>query len=434
MSKRWKSLKMVLVLALAAVMLVSWVAFSAAKTVTITWGTDSKSGPSGFEMREDVIKLFEERNPGIKVKLQQFVGAGAEWQNKVTTQMVAGNPPDVISAYGPTMIKWMDTGQLLCLDEYFDEEFLKDFPAEQINIQCRGKDGHLYGVGPTGGLFALFYNKDLFDEAGVSYPDDSWDWDSLLEAAKKLTKKEAGKPVQYGYQVVGEFRWNIGLFIWQNGGEMAPKGERRATEILIDQPKALEAMEFLHNMVYKHGVAPTPAEMGDLKAWNTFLFNKVAMQINGYTDFKFNWEGADFNWDISRLPKGPVGRANRGSSNGVMVYRRTKYPEEAIKFLRFRVSPEMQEKYAREESLLPSRLSVMSKYAKISAFTDKINLEDFVADASYTRQHPIYTEDAKVYELLDPMLEKIFLVNKVSVREGITEICKKINEVLAKAK
>ncbi len=110
-------------------------------------------------------------------------------------------------------------------------------------------------------------------------------------------------------------------------------------------------MEFVHDMVWKYKVAPTPAEMGDLYAWDSFLFGKVAMQLNGIGDLKFNWEGADFEWDIARLPKGPVTRANIGGLSSVFVYKGTKHPEEAIRFLEFYASAEVQELYIREDIL-----------------------------------------------------------------------------------
>ncbi len=430
MFKRWKSLKMVLVLALAAVMLTSWVAFSAAETVTITWATDSKSGPPGFKMREDVIiKLFEERNPGIKVKLQQCVGT---WQDKITAQFAAGNPPDVVIAFGPALRKWVDTGQGLCLDDYVTEE-VKDYDPKVVALYGYGLDGRLYTLPATFGWFTLFYNKDMFDKAGVSYPDNSWDWNSLLEASKKLTKKESGKPGEFGYQVVGFLDWNLSQFIWQNGGHVTPNDVDPGDTILIDSPEAIEALEFVHDMVWKHHVAPKPAEMGDLQAWNTFLFGRVAMQINGYTDFKFNTEGAKFRWDIAQLPKGPVKRAVRGSGDGIMVSRRTKYPDEAVKFLRFYVSPEVQEILMKEEGLTTGRLSIQARYAELAPFPN-LNLKAFSKDAPYAIPAGRFFKDApKVYEMLTPVLEKIFVLNKLSVKEGIPEISEKINAYLAKA-
>lgn len=431
MSKRWKSLKMVLVPTLVAVMMLGWVAFVGAEVVTITFGTDTKSGPSGFEFRQEkIVEVFEARNPEIKVKMQQFVG---DFREKVTMQMVAGTAPDVMTTWGAPIIKWMDGGQLLSLEEYFGEEYLKDFPPGQLDLYGRGADGVLYTIPTMGGpQQALYYNKDMFDKAGVSYPDDSWDWNSLFEAAKKLTNRTS-KPAEFGYQVPGYLNWNLCFFIWQSGGNIAPKGERRATVILLDQPEALEAMEFVHDMVWKYKVAPTPAEMGDLYAWDSFLFGKVAMQLNGVGDLKFNWEGADFEWDIARLPKGPVTRANNGGLDSVFVYQGTKHPEEAIKFLEFYASAEIQEMFIREESVIPARQSVLPKWAEISEFADRLNLKSIVADAPYMRDYPVFTDDAKVNELLNPMIDQIFGLNKVSVREGIIEVVKKINAALARA-
>lgn len=430
MSKRWKSLKMVLVLALAAVMLTGWVASSVAETVTIAWGVSSGSGPSGYVFREEQIaQLYEQRNPEINVDMQEYVGS---WSEKVTAQMVAGTAADVIQAYGNDLVQWMDGGQLLSLEEYFDEEFLEDFPPAQLNLYGRGQDGVLYSIPVLGGpQWALFYNKNMFDKAGVSYPDDSWDWNSLLDAAKKLTTKEPGKPSEFGYQVIGSLGWNLMLYIWQNGGRIAPEGERRATKILIDQPAALEAIEFLHDMAWKYHVSPTPAQQGEMRPWDTFLYGKVAMQLNGVGDFKFNWEGARFRWDIARPPKGPVGRANVGGMDSVFVYKGTEHPEEAVKFLEFLVSAEVMEIVIREESLFPARQSVLPRWAELSEFAGRLNLDNIVEDAPNMRNMPVFKDDAKVMELLNPVTQQMFKLNKIPVREGIIEVVKKINAFLA---
>lgn len=79
----------------------------------------------------------------------------------------------------------------------------------------------VYGLRITSNNLALFYNKDLFDAAGLDYPDDTWKWDDLRNAAKTLTDTEAGV---YGldlpvYDKNGGYTWNWLPFLWQNGGE-----------------------------------------------------------------------------------------------------------------------------------------------------------------------------------------------------------------------
>lgn len=426
MFKRWKSLKAILVLALAAVMLLSWAAFSGAEVITITVG-DFKCDPPRLKTRESIARLFEKENPGVKVKMHPLIG---DWGSKITTQMAAGNPPDVIVAGYPVFRKWIDMRQGLILDDYVAEE-VKDMNPLGVAIYGYDPDGHLCAIPAMNGWFTLYYNKDMFDEAGVSYPDDSWDWNSLLEASKKLTSKEPGKPAKFGFVVPGRLSWNLCNFIWQNGGHVTPNDVDPGDKILIDSPEAMEALKFVHDMVWKHHVAPTPAELGDSPQWYSFLVGINAMQIGGADDFAFNTEGCNFRWDIAQLPKGPVKRAVRGGVEAVMGYRGTKHPDEVIKYIKFRVSPKVQEILMKEEGLMTCRLSVMPRYQELMPFP--LNSEAYLKEAPYVIPVGRFFKDApKVYEMLTPALERIFLLNKVSIEEGIPELCKEINAYLAK--
>src|SRR5699024_5777577 len=152
-----------------------------------------RSDPVVKPWTEKMVKEFEEENPNIKVKLQDI--PQDQIDQKLQTMIAGGNVPDVWSA------NWADSGfatynglgALLDLTEYIekDPDSVKGIDEKLLDIYTI--DGKTYGVPILAMGSYIFYNKDLFDEAGIDYlptdwDDKSWNYDKMIEIAKKLTK------------------------------------------------------------------------------------------------------------------------------------------------------------------------------------------------------------------------------------------------------
>ena len=167
----------------------------------ITWLV--RTDPDMIEWEKETIKNFEKEHPNIKVKLETI--PQAEIDQRLSTMIAGGNVPDVWSS------NWADSGfatyrqmgALLDLTPYIenDAQQLKGIPENLMDIYKI--DGKFYGVPMLSIGSFVFYNKDLFDEAGLEYPptdwnDHSWDWDKAIEYGQKLTK-DTGKSSEKVY-------------------------------------------------------------------------------------------------------------------------------------------------------------------------------------------------------------------------------------------
>jgi multiple sugar transport system substrate-binding protein len=120
----------------------------------------------------------------------------------------------------------------------------------------------------------LYYNKDLFDAAGIPYPTEDWDFATFRETARKLTKKG-----QYGFSLVN---WMPGwvMFLWNNGGDvLSPDGRR--SQGYLDSAKNVEAFSLLRDMIVKDHSTPSLSEAAGMGV-DPFANGQAAMTVSGH--------------------------------------------------------------------------------------------------------------------------------------------------------
>jgi len=394
------------------------------ETIQLRFEDESEEGPEGFKVFTDVlIPMFEEENPGTKVTFEAAIG---DWAQKITAQMAAGDAPDVMVAYGNSAREWMETEQLLPLEEEFGADELADFYESQLvafNI-----NNHLYEIPKYVSSAVLSYNKDLFDQAGLDYPTEDWTWDDFLIASEKLTvRDDSGKASQWGYRVAQNY---IAHWVWQNGGEWMDK-DAMGTKILIDEPKALEALKFNWDIQFTHKFSPSPQEAEGVGTWDFFQTGKLGLhEAHSWQVTPFISRN-NFNYDYTLLPKKEL-RVGHIFADGYGVYSGTKHKSESMKLLRFMTSPEAEKVMCTSVlGLQPSRKSVAPVWDTESMGAKHgLNVKAFSEMAAVARLDPYFKNHAKVREIFVPIWEAIWVTGDMGLEEGVAELCAKINEYL----
>jgi multiple sugar transport system substrate-binding protein len=206
--------------------------------------------------RKEVIEEFEKEHPNIDVVLE-----ANPWDihyQKVLTTTIAGKGPDVYGmsvAYFTSMAK---QNLLMNLDPYVkgwltDKDYFTNLLGED-RYPSR-KTGGLYGVPYAFVNSILYYNTTLFDASALNYPDKTWDYEKLLLNAKKLTKdlNGDGKPDQWGF--CPDISWEVlDSIIKVYGGKVLNDDLNRC---MLDDPKAIEAIQWMVDLVHKYRVAST---------------------------------------------------------------------------------------------------------------------------------------------------------------------------------
>jgi len=387
-------------------------------TVTLfTW-----TRPGELKVNQDLCAQFEAGHLNIRVEIINEPGDRA--MDKLQAMIAAGNPPDVMSIHGAFFIPLAANRALMELDPLIreDPEFdLEDFYASLVE-QCRYQ-GRLYSLPRYTSVYVLFYNKDLFDAAGVRYPDESWTWDDYLAAARRMTV-QSSDPERRRFGCVIDF-WGARIYpwVWSAGGEILDAAGKRC---LLDSPEAQEALLFLVDLRHKWKVCP-PTTMAERRE-NIAMFGngRVAMFQTGAWDIQQMKEAKTLRWDIAPLPRKKRHATLLGMEN-YAIAARTKHPKEAWELFKFLLGPQAQETMARELEKQPSRQSVANGpyLAQEAGYNRKV----FVDALSYAKQAPNIPEWDRVSHFIQEQLDLMW-IGKASVEEGTRRAARQVTEGL----
>lgn len=408
-------------------LLFSLLAAGASAKVTLSFLAGPRRSASGQDLNEQLVRIFNASHPEIEVV---YTPAAGDWVTQTSVAMAAGAAPDVIAGWESFFRAWLENGQALNLDPYFDAAYLRDFvPSHLRTFQVNGRQ---YALPHYTGVSGLFYNTDMFAQAGLTAPDATWTWDTLLAAAKKLTKRASdGRVTQWGFDV--ELGWDrVIQFVWENGGRVIDEGKVVGDRLYLDEPAALSGLRFQHDLIWNYQVAPNWARLGK-SPWDSFWQGDVvAMWQTGSWDISSTMQNAKAAWNVAARPRGPVARSAIHTTDGFMIYAGTKHPQEAVTFLRFLTSPEAEEIMMLQGNLQPARRSLGLKYATATVAAQRgYNVRVFIDQTAYARPAPLFRNQKAVNDILYPALDRIFWENAVPLESGVRQLTQQINAALA---
>lgn len=284
------------------------------------WG-----GTDEIEILTKIVDEWQRAHPDVKAKLEHT--PAGQYTNKLLIRIAGGTAPDVMFVESNIFVNFWAMDAFMDLRPFIekDPDFnLDDFFPEMISRFT--VDGKLYCIPRDTAPFAcVYYNKNLFDEAGIPYPTDDWNWYDMLDKAKALTKRdESGRITQYGF-----YGWTWFNFVYSNGGSIVDN-VKDPKEFVMDRPEAVEGLRFYADLINRHKVSPSPVEFGNLGMGATQLFmtQKLAMYQSGFWESTTFKDIKDFEWDVAMFPKGPTGIRRFGTGgSGYCVLKSTKYPE-----------------------------------------------------------------------------------------------------------
>jgi len=391
------------------------------KLTLFTW-----TRPAELAVNQRLCQQFEAENPGLSVEIINEPGDRA--MDKLQAMVAAGNPPDVMSIHGAAFMPMaannalLDLGPLIQADPSFD---LQDFYPDLVET-CRYQ-GKLYSLPRYTSVYVLFYNKDLFDAAGLAYPDDSWTWDDYLAAARKLTVSSPDPERRRMGCVIDFWGARIYPWVWASGGEILdPAGQ----VCLLDQPQAQEALQFLVDLRHKWKVCPPTTQAERRQNIQMFTNGKVAMFQTGAWDIQTMQEAKGLRWDVAPLPMKKQHATLLGTEN-YAIAAGTKQPKEAWELFKFLLGPDAQETMGREMEKQPSRQSVAN--GPYLAQQVSYSRKAFVDALACAHQAPNIPEWDRVSHFLQEQLDLIWM-GKVSVAEGTRKAAQQVTNALQEAR
>lgn len=203
------------------------------------------------------IRAFEAAHPGVRVE-NEPVANQAEYREKVITSIASGAPPDVFLMDNIDVPAFVSASVLLDLRPFASRVGvrLEDYYPNVLEIFARGEAVYAFPKGFSPVVY--YYNRALFDQAGLPYPQDGWTWDEFTATARALTRDLDGDGAtdQWGTALMRPFyAWQA--VVWSGGGDILSADGQRASGAL-DSPATISSLEFLTSLVLTHGVAPRP--------------------------------------------------------------------------------------------------------------------------------------------------------------------------------
>jgi multiple sugar transport system substrate-binding protein len=380
--------------------------------------------PAEINSQKAVVEGFTAANPDITVDVTV-----ADWDaywDKLQTGLAGGAAPDVFAMDGPLGPDYQGRDVLLDLTPYIkadgydlgqlDDNAVKDFTT---------KDGVVFGLPRDLNVIALYYNKDMFDAAGIPYPDDTWTWEKLVEVGKQLTKDTDGDGTidQWGvYTETTDMENAWSSFVWQAGGDILTED---GTKSALDRPESAAGIQFLQDLIWKEKVVPDPAifaETGD-----AFEQKVAAMEING------SWlvpthEAAGINLGIAPLPAGPAGKATSVNPTGAVIYANTDAPEASWMLAKYLASPEAQEKIMALKASVPVNKEILA-----SSYPASFEGAQVFADSlAFAHLKPAFAGYNEFNTVLQTELdENVFNAANKTAAEAIASVNDQLNGILA---
>lgn len=336
-------------------------ATSGGAAASIRWGI--YADPARLEVAESQAAAFKASNPNITVEVAAV--PFGDYYDKLGTQIASGTAYDVMIMSPAYFPKIAPQGGLADLTELIkrDNLDLSQYTTEVPNSVFEGKTMALpYELD----IQALFYNKDLFDAAGVEYPTDDWTWEDLRAAAVKLTTTKDGKTT-WGF-LSDNLYPSWASFIGQAGGSILGPDGATAT---IDTPEVREALTFMTDLIYKDKVSPAPGQLPE--GTNAFHSGLAAMVVDGSYSVLPTIQNVKFKWDVAPLPDGKK-EAVAYWTQGIAVYNKTPQPDAAWAFAKYLMSPEGQQILAKSKFATPSLRSAASSSDYLTPPPDSMNV------------------------------------------------------------
>ena len=279
-------MKKMLSLLLALTMLLSLASTALAEPVTITYATFSASGAQEETLKK-MVEVFEGKNPDIKIDVQ-LIGYN-DYFTALATKVAGGNAPDVFEMNMENYLSYMLRGTTADLS---DLGIAKE-NYSQGTLDAVSNDGKLYAVPMSFSTCMMFYNKDLFDKAGIAYPTDDWTWADAQTAAEAIVA--AGGEDIWGYSqpiTYNEFYKSI----VGNGGSLL---NADFTQFTVNSPENVAVLDaMLARVRGENNVMPTAEQMAGRGDWDLFCEGKLGMIITGIWAFATFTEKCAFDWDI----------------------------------------------------------------------------------------------------------------------------------------
>lgn len=385
---------------------------AATAIVFSTWGSLDE-----IEIVKPLLAQFERENPDVDVELMHIPD---EYPHKIRLLAASGRMPDVLFLENQTLAGFGKKGVLRDLWPFFkQDQQIKpaDFYSPLLKALAQGD--RLLAIPRDLSNLVIFYNQQLFDEAGLPYPQSGWTYEEMVAKARRLTQGDR----QFG---IGFSPYPIYWlpYLWSDGADVM---DPRMTRSTLLEPNTLAALQRYHDLRWKYHVAPTEAQVGNMRMSQLFAQGKLAMMVGGRWVVPGFRKKLTFAWDVAPFPRGKAGSVVDADSSGWGISQTCRQPDKAWRLIRFLASKPAIEAFTKSGLIVPSRPDVAHSRAFLSGkpASSQVFL-DVISSARPTLAPAAYDEIQ--YELIDSL--PAVWNNQVPLQEGLVPVAERMNALL----
>lgn len=381
------------------------------------------------------LEQFMKENPHIKVEYTTIPG-GTQYVAKMQALELGGEAPDVYFLQSDYYRDFAEAGRLLDITDKVNAE---GFAADLIDsaVELSTVDGKYFGIESCIVAPVMFYNKDLFDKAGVPYPpsspDQAWTWEQFVEIAKQMTVKNGDNVEQYGVYGLENYYMTIAA-IMSNGGNWFTED---LTASAANTPEVKEVLTAISDLRKVHGASPEAKLLTNsgMSAAQMLQTGKIAMLIEGSWGLQ-EIANMNFNVGMAVLPKFDEA-ITHGQAHLHVASANTEHPEEAWQLIKYLSSESYQLQNVKAGLWLPNHKSLYTEEGIAKWLTDGVHPEGFTDLIPYFLNSKTYPyallSSQRIQDNTTAELDKFFY-GAQSVDDTVKNIEKQTNDILASKK
>ncbi len=390
--------------------------------VKLTFGIWDKNQQKAMQALCDE---YTKKNPNVSIEVQLTPYKGGEYWTKLEASMNGGTAPDVFWMNCLHVEKYMQGGMLDALDEAAKKENFdaSQFPKSLINLYTF--DSKLYAVPKDFDTNAVWYNKAIFDAAGVKYPQKGWTWNDMVETAKKLTNKSKGI---YGVAAPLDFQTCYYNTIFAAGGYILNKDK---TGTGFNDPKTQKGIQCWIDLI-KDGVSPTLAQTTDTSADAMFESGKLAMCWAGsyMTPEYLQNDVIKGKVNIVELPTFEGKEANVINGLGYAVYAKSKQKAEAEKFALWMGGTDAMKIQGQSGAVISARNDAQKYFPETQP---SLNLAAYTDKSQIATPLPACIVSSELFDVEGKYLKQAY-AGEMSVADACSKIDQESTALLVKMK
>jgi multiple sugar transport system substrate-binding protein len=398
---------------------------AAAAPVTISFMTWDSG--KGFDITQSGVDAFQKKYPNIQVELQS-VPQG--YDEKVMTANAAGNTPDGLLMWNTS--QFAEAGVVASLSPWIAKEkydMTKFLPVLKAWSEYKG---NVWGLPKDWTPRVIWYNKKVFDDAGVAYPQDGWTWSDFTATVKKLTNGKSGKDARYGYVAIPGHTYAIQQYIWSNGGDLVSPDGRTATGY-INSSKVVEVVKWykgLYDMSITTGAQDQYQNLGQTE----FQSGIVGMMDNGVWPLATFKDDKSLSYDVVSPPVPRKGAALKPIIHSATwsIFAKAKNKDTTWQLIKFLADPEGLRILTAGFWAIPSIPSIADEMG----FNKDPILRKFVKIGSQPTIAPVFVRNAKWFEADNEFmvaLQKIF-ISGADAQSTLNDAAARMDKILQGSK